>query len=31
MKWHAPTFVEISCGMEINSYAPADGRAPVRL
>ena len=25
MKWHAPKFVEVSCGMEINSYAPADG------
>lgn len=25
MSWNAPTFIEVSCGMEVNSYAPADG------
>jgi coenzyme PQQ precursor peptide PqqA len=25
MKWHAPKFIDVSCGMEINRYAPADG------
>jgi coenzyme PQQ precursor peptide PqqA len=29
MKWTAPKFVEVSCGMEINRYAPADGSEPV--
>lgn len=29
MKWHDPTFVEVRCSMEINSYAPADGDEPV--
>ncbi|MBA3040532.1 MAG: pyrroloquinoline quinone precursor peptide PqqA [Alphaproteobacteria bacterium] len=29
MKWNAPKFVEVSCGMEINRYAPADGDEPV--
>ncbi|WP_104826560.1 pyrroloquinoline quinone precursor peptide PqqA [Rhizobium sp. NXC24] len=29
MKWHVPKFVEVSCGMEINRYAPADGSEPV--
>jgi len=25
MKWHSPKFIDVSCGMEINRYAPADG------
>jgi coenzyme PQQ precursor peptide PqqA len=29
MKWHAPKFIEVSCGMEINRYAPADGDEPI--
>lgn len=29
MTWHAPRFVEVRCGMEINAYAPADGGEPV--
>ncbi len=29
MKWTAPKFVEVTCGMEINRYAPADGDEPV--
>mgnify|MGYP003597622187 FL=1 len=28
MRWTAPVFVEIACGMEINRYAPADGGEP---
>lgn len=27
--WRAPTFIEVSCGMEINRYAPADGEEPI--
>lgn len=29
MKWTAPKFVEVSCGMEINRYAQPDGDEPV--
>ncbi len=29
MSWHAPKFIEVSCGMEINRYAPADGNEPI--
>lgn len=29
MSWHAPKFIEVSCGMEINRYAPADGDEPI--
>jgi coenzyme PQQ precursor peptide PqqA len=29
MTWHTPKFIEVSCGMEINRYAPADGNEPV--
>ncbi|AOF92172.1 pyrroloquinoline quinone precursor peptide PqqA [Sinorhizobium sp. RAC02] len=29
MKWTTPKFVEVSCGMEINRYAQADGPEPV--
>ncbi|WP_137387738.1 pyrroloquinoline quinone precursor peptide PqqA [Rhodoligotrophos defluvii] len=28
MVWRAPRFIEVSCGMEINGYAPADGDEP---
>ncbi len=31
MAWKAPKFVEISCGMEINRYAPADGDQPIQF
>lgn len=29
MKWHVPKFIEVSCAMEINRYAPSDGEEPV--
>jgi coenzyme PQQ precursor peptide PqqA len=29
MKWHAPKFIEVACGMEINRYAPADSDEPI--
>lgn len=29
LSWHAPKFIEVSCGMEINRYAPADGDEPI--
>lgn len=29
MAWRKPKFIEVSCGMEINRYAPADGNEPV--
>jgi coenzyme PQQ precursor peptide PqqA len=29
MKWSAPKFIEVACGMEINRYAPADGGEPI--
>jgi coenzyme PQQ precursor peptide PqqA len=29
MKWHAPKFIEVSCGMEINRYAQSDDNEPV--
>ena len=29
MKWSAPKFIEVSCGMEINRYAQSDGDEPV--
>jgi coenzyme PQQ precursor peptide PqqA len=29
MSWHAPKFIEVTCGMEINRYAPADGGEPI--
>lgn len=29
MKWTAPKFIEVSCGMEINRYAQPDGDEPV--
>lgn len=29
MTWSAPKFIEVSCGMEINRYAPADGGEPI--
>ncbi len=29
MSWKAPKIVEVSCGMEITRYAPADGVEPV--
>lgn len=29
MSWHKPKFTEVTCGMEINTYAPADGDEPV--
>ena len=28
VKWTAPKFIEVLCGMEINSYEPADGEEP---
>ncbi len=31
MAWSAPKILEISCGMEINRYAPADGTDPVQF
>ena len=30
MSWHKPKFIEVSCGMEVTRYAPADdGTEPV--
>jgi coenzyme PQQ precursor peptide PqqA len=29
MTWHAPKFTDVSCGMEITRYAPADGDEPI--
>jgi coenzyme PQQ precursor peptide PqqA len=29
MAWHAPKFIEVACGMEVNRYAPADGDEPI--
>lgn len=29
MKWQSPKFVEVSCGMEITRYMPADGDEPI--
>ncbi len=29
MAWNKPKFIEVSCGMEINRYAPADGAEPI--
>jgi coenzyme PQQ precursor peptide PqqA len=31
MVWSAPKILEISCGMEINRYAPADDTDPVQF
>jgi coenzyme PQQ precursor peptide PqqA len=31
MAWSAPKIIEISCGMEINRYAPADDTGPVEI
>jgi coenzyme PQQ precursor peptide PqqA len=31
MAWSAPKILEISCGMEINRYAPADGTDPIQF
>jgi coenzyme PQQ precursor peptide PqqA len=31
MIWSAPKIFEISCGMEINRYAPADGNDPIQF
>jgi coenzyme PQQ precursor peptide PqqA len=31
MVWSAPRILEISCGMEINRYAPADRDEPILL
>jgi coenzyme PQQ precursor peptide PqqA len=31
MAWTAPKILEISCGMEINRYAPADDTDPVQF
>jgi coenzyme PQQ precursor peptide PqqA len=29
MAWTAPKITELSCGMEINRYAPADDSDPI--
>jgi coenzyme PQQ precursor peptide PqqA len=31
MVWSAPRILEISCGMEINRYAPADDTDPIQF
>jgi coenzyme PQQ precursor peptide PqqA len=31
MVWSAPKILEISCGMEINRYAPADDTDPIQF
>ena len=30
MAWTSPKILEISCGMEINRYAPADDTDPIQ-
>lgn len=29
MAWTTPTLIEVSCGMEITRYLPADGSEPI--
>lgn len=29
MAWTKPKFVEVSCGMEVTRYVPADGGEPI--
>jgi len=29
MAWTAPKFVEMTCGMEVTRYVPADGDEPI--
>ncbi len=29
MAWTTPKFIEVSCAMEVNRYAPADGEEPI--
>ena len=29
MEWHTPKIIEVSCGMEITLYMPAEDQAPI--